>query len=318
MAGFQTTVGVQPAPAVEGDWATANPNRMSVLAGAGGLVSGKDGLYIGRFAWISYRGVDSDNAPAVANSYGSGPPAGLVHREVGLGLITTFLAEGGMWIPSGLAVSVFNNCDIWVRNKGGIYAQVGMKAYADVTSGLASFGATASPTTAAGTASVAAGTGSATASITGNIMTVTGTVTGQFYPGATLSGTGVATGTKIAAQLTSTEAGGALAGKGTYSVTIPDQTVASTTISATYGIMTMTVGSATVGDPIAGANVTVGSGVTALGVGANAGKYIVDPTQTAASAAVTVGSTVETPWYACSAGAVNELVKISRLNPFGG
>ena len=317
MAGFQTQVGTLLAPAVEGDFASANPYR-TFLAGPGGLVTGAQGTYVGRFAWVSYSRMDGDNAPAAVNNFGAGAPHGFVHREM-QGLITTYLAEGGLWIPPSFTMGALMDWgDFWIRNTGATAALVGMKAYADVTTGLASFAATGTPGSANTTGSVAAGTGSATGSINGNVLSITGATTGQFYPGATISGTGVATGTKIVAQLTSTESGGTLGGRGTYAVSIPEQSVASTTISATYGIMTLTAGSATVGDALSGANVTTGSVVTALGVGANAGKYIVDPTQTAASATIATGLTVETPWYAASAGLANELVKITRINPLGG
>jgi hypothetical protein len=315
MPGFQTQVGAQLAPAVEGDFATANP-RQVYLAGPGGLVSGASGLYVGRFAWASPVRLDADNAPASVNNFGAGPPHGFVHREM-QGLITTFLTEAGLWIPPAMAVTLFTFGDFWVRNKGATAAQVGMKAYADAATGLASFGAAGAPGTASVTGSIAAGTASVTGSIAGNVMTVTAVGSGTLYPGASLSGTNVATGTKVVGQLS-----GTTGGIGTYAVSIANQTVASTTISATHGVMTVTlVGSGVVGigDPVSGTGVTAGTTVTALGTGTGGtGTYIVDPTQTATSTTLTLGTTVETPWYAASAALANELVKITRYNPFGG
>ena len=52
MSDFPNQVGVQPAPAVEGDFASSNP-RFSVLFGPGGAVAGPLGLVIGRFCWRS-------------------------------------------------------------------------------------------------------------------------------------------------------------------------------------------------------------------------------------------------------------------------
>ena len=49
--GFQTTVNLQQAPAVAGDFATANP-RASFPAGEGQYVAGASGVTVGRFAWI--------------------------------------------------------------------------------------------------------------------------------------------------------------------------------------------------------------------------------------------------------------------------
>ena len=68
-------------------------------------------------------------------------------------------------------------------------------------------------------------------SIAGNILTVTGINSGAVAQGQTLSGTGIAAGTKITASITG--AGGNVNEVGTYRVNIP-QTVASTTITANY------------------------------------------------------------------------------------
>ena len=73
--GFQTSVGVQPAPAVAGDFASTNA-RWTVLAGPGGLVAGPAGVTVGRFAWLQAAGFDQDNGASMANSFGVGPGAG--------------------------------------------------------------------------------------------------------------------------------------------------------------------------------------------------------------------------------------------------
>jgi hypothetical protein len=70
-----------------------------------------------------------------------------------------------------------------------------------------------------------------TGSITGNILTVTGILSGALAQGQTLSGTGIAAGTKITQLLTG--AGGNINEQGTYLVNI-NQTVASTTITGYY------------------------------------------------------------------------------------
>ena len=49
---FQSVVNVQPAPAIAGDFASANP-RWNVLAGPGVLVCGAAGVTVGRFACIA-------------------------------------------------------------------------------------------------------------------------------------------------------------------------------------------------------------------------------------------------------------------------
>lgn len=68
-------------------------------------------------------------------------------------------------------------------------------------------------------------------SISGDILTVTGINSGAVAQGQTLSGTRIASGTKITASLTG--AGGNVNEVGTYRVNIP-QTVAATTITANY------------------------------------------------------------------------------------
>src|SRR5690349_3642775 len=136
---FQTSVGVQPAPAVAGDFASSNP-RWTALAGPGGLLAGTAGVTIGRFAWLSQQVIDVDNAAAIVNSFGTGPVGGFVHREQ-QALITAFLADSGMTIPSGFPVSLFTGGDFWVKNEGATAAQAGQYAYAAFGNGAASFAA---------------------------------------------------------------------------------------------------------------------------------------------------------------------------------
>ena len=78
---FPSLIGVNPAPAVPGDFASANP-RWFFAAGPGGVVAGPSGLTVGAFAWLSYASTDGDGAPASANNFGSGPVTGFVHREM--------------------------------------------------------------------------------------------------------------------------------------------------------------------------------------------------------------------------------------------
>ena len=306
--GFQTQVQNNPAPAVEGDFATTNP-RATVLAGPGGLVAGDNGVTVGRFAWLTDEFVDADGAPATVYNTGAGPVAGFVHREQ-QGLITTYLQTASMIVPAGFPVTLFAEGDFWVKNNGAGQAVPGQKAYANFADGTVSFAATGSGNTASVTGSIAASTGSFTGSITGNVLTITAVGSGTAVVGGTLSGTNVATGTQIVEQLT-----GASGGIGTYSVSIAEQNAASTTISETYGTMTVTaVGSGVlgVGDVLSGSGVTAGTTITALGTGTGGnGTYIVSPTQTAGSTTITAGTNVETKWFARSSGLAGELVKIS-------
>jgi hypothetical protein len=305
---FQTAVSYGPVPGIEGDFCDATP-RSSVNAGPGGLIAGPQGVSVGRFAWWSEAMLDGDGAPAVVNSFGSGPVTGFVHRA-GQALTTIFLAETSMLIPPGFPVTLFSSGGFWSLNSGATEAQVGMTAYANLANGSVTFAAAGTPGTSSVTGAIAPGTGSASGSIAGDVLTVTGSVTGSFQPGGAISGTGVASGTTIVSQLS-----GAAGGAGTYSVSIPEQTVAATTISETHGVLTVsavTSGSVNVGDPISGTGVTSGTTVTALGTGTGGtGTYIVGPSQTASSTAITAGNTVATKFIAVSAGAPGERVKIT-------
>lgn len=315
--GFQSQVYNQPAAGVAGDRASLNP-LFSYDAGPGGLVAGSS-LFVGRFAWVS-GALDPNNTPSVANSFGAGAPDGFVMREQ-QGLQTTYLANAGMQIPIGFQVDLMTGGDFWVVNDGAAAAQIGMKAYANLADGKVTFAATGAPTQAASvTASVAASTFSVTGSIgggNGDTLTVTAVGSGTVVVGGTISGTGIASGTKIVAQLSGTPGG-----IGTYRVSIPEQTVASTTVSGTYGTMTVTAvgsGALAVNQVISGSGVTAGTKITALGTGTGGtGTYIVDNNAVVGSTTITSNINVETAFFARSAGLAGEIVKISKYTTAGG
>ncbi len=137
--GFQKQVNAAQAPAVEGDFADANP-RVTLNAGPGGLVAGANGVTIGRFAWLDATATDGDGAAALVNNAGSGAPAGFIHREQ-QGVITTYLAEGSMVVPKGFAVTLHTAGAFWVKNTGADAATVGQKAFASLTTGEIKFAA---------------------------------------------------------------------------------------------------------------------------------------------------------------------------------
>ena len=119
---FQAQVNMQPAPAVAGDFASANP-RATALAGPGQIVAGASGVTVGTFVWV---------ASGVAANAGAGVPSGFVHREVNA-LITAFLAETSNVIPAGLPMSVYTQGDFWVST--GTVATIGQKVFASNTTG---------------------------------------------------------------------------------------------------------------------------------------------------------------------------------------
>lgn len=317
MPSFQNQVNVAQVPAVEGDFASTNP-RASVLAGPGGIVAGLLGVTVGRFAWVT--GVhDGDGYPAQANTFGFGVPTGFVHREQ-QGLNTTYLSQAGMVIPSGFPVTLMASGDYWVKNTGAAQANPGMKAFVNLATGVVVFkaaGGTPDQAASATTSTIAAGTGSGTGTITGNLLNLTAYSAGLFAPGSTISGTGVASGTKITSQVSGTT--GQI---GTYYVSIGNQTVPSTAISGTHGLFTAgtTTGTFVVGGVLAGGTTAAGTVITAMspyGTGTGgAGTYIVDGTQTVASATITQTANIESKYIAMSTGALNELVKISS-QPLG-
>lgn len=307
---FQTAVNYQPGLGVAGDFASLNP-FWTYDAGVGALVAGSTGVTVGKFAWLNPDG------RSVSNS-GSGQVAGFIGRAQ-QALITTYLAEATMLVPAGFSTTVYTGGDFLAKNDGSGSVTVGMKAYANYATGAVSFAATGTPPSGGvTTGSIAAGSGSVTASIAvvnnglgqqQAIMTVTAVGSGSLVAGAILSGSGVVTGTTVLSQLT-----GTAGGVGTYLVST-FQTVASTTVSASFGVLTVTAvssGSLAVGDVLSGANVTAGTVITQLGTGTGGtGTYYVQTTQTAASATVNATGAVETKWYAVSAGVAGDLIKIS-------
>lgn len=210
---FQKTVNIQPAPAVAGDFASANP-RSSVLAGPGALVAGAAGLTVGLFAWVDPTGV-------YANNSGVGAPAGFVHRSLGDALITAYLAETGSLIPSGFGVTLHQSGDFWARNAGAGAATIGQKVYAQFGTGAIYTGASGSPPAGA----------VVTGSISGTTMTVTAVTSGALVIGQPVSGTGVTAGTVI------TGFGTGTGGVGTYTVNT-SQTVSSTTLTEAGAVET--------------------------------------------------------------------------------
>jgi len=317
--GFQNQVFVQPAPAVAGDFATANP-RFTVNAGAGGIIAGLSGLTVGLFAWLQLAPVDADNAPAVANNFGLGAVAGFVGRHQ-QGLITTYLANAGMLIPAGFNVFLYSGGDFWVRNDGSTFAAFGQKAYANLNTGKVNFAATGSTLQQFSmTGSIAASTFSVTGSINGATLTVTAVGSGTVVAGGTISGTGIATGTQIVSQITPLITGESLGGIGRYNVSIPEQTVASTTVSGTYGTMTITAattGTVALGSVVSGSGVVAGTTVTQFLTGTGGtGTYVVNNNTVVASTTLAGTANVETKFIAMSAGAAGELIKISD-HPLG-
>lgn len=207
MTGFQRTVNTDPAPAVEGDFASANP-RASMLTAAGlGLFAGSAGVIVGRFARAANATGNVSNVnPGVASR------TGFVGRDQP-SLITGWLGESTMTVPAGLEIVLHDDGDFWARFAGG--AAIGQKVFASYADGSAVAGTAGSPPAAA----------EVTGAIAGTTLTVTAVASGSLAVGQVLSGANVTAGTVI------TALGTGNGGAGTYTVSI-SQTAASATVNA--------------------------------------------------------------------------------------
>jgi hypothetical protein len=324
--GFQSQVNVSPAPAVEGDFAGANP-RFTVLAGPGGLVAGPSGCTIGRFCWFNGP-VDPDGTPTQVSSFWNGEEfsgwvagqavtqvAGFLHREQQT-IIVNYLQDATFQVPQGFPVTLYSGGDFWVKNVGSAEALPGMKAYANLSNGAVTFAVTGSTTQASAfSGTIAAVTSAFTASIAGNLMTVTAIASGggNIVPGMTLSGT--AGGTIAATTEIDFQVSGSIGGTGTYALNIPEQTYLSSTINGSVGqlsVGTLTSGTIGVGQTLTGTGTAANTTITALGTGTGGtGTYFVNPAQTVSNSAYTEAGNVETKWMAASSGLTGELVKIT-------
>ncbi len=196
MTGFQQTVNAQPAPGIEGDFATADP-RATVLIGPGAFVAAAAGLIVGRFGW------GNQTTGLASNTFDGVGTIGFVHRDV-QALITQYLAESSMTIPQGFMATLFSRGAFWGRFAAG--AVIGQKVFANFLTGLLTSAAAGTSTTEA--------TGTGVIAVTTGILTISGSPTGTWAVGQIVSGTGVPAGTRITALGTGT------GGAGTYQTNI--------------------------------------------------------------------------------------------------
>lgn len=315
--GFPRQVNVQPAIAVEGDFASANTNRFSVIAGVGAFIAGAAGLTVGAFAW-------ADPTFTFLNSFGSGPVTGFISRE---GLRADIVTPGpgypdsSMTVLGGSYITAFSGGDFYVRNNGAGPSAIGNKVYANYATGLVSFAATGNPPTGASvTGSIAANvvtasgaSNSVTGSISGTTLTVSaigaGTVLGA---GQTLAGANIDPNTSIVSQMT-----GTAGNTGTYQVSI-GQTIASTAITVSGGGLTVsavTSGTLVVGQAVSGTGVTAGTTITGLGTGTGGtGTYTISMPSTASAASVTAtGGTLTVSAVTSGALAVGDVLSGSGV-----
>jgi hypothetical protein len=290
---FQKQVNNQPAPAVEGDFCSANP-RASVLVGPNGFLAPVGGLTVSRFCWAD------PNTGDVSQSYKAGYQLGYLHRE-NQALITTFLGDNTLVVPAGLVVTLLSQGEFWARFDAG--ATPGNAVYADPNTGKAVAGAAGG----LNVSSVTASAGSAfTGAIASNVLTISA-LTGYVSPGDVLAGAGVTPGTVIGAQLTGTPGAA-----GTYTVTHAN--VASEAMTATSSVLDVTAvasGALGVGSKLSGSGVSAGTVITGLLTGTGGvGRYTISPVQHFAPTTVSENA-IATPYKVHSLAANGELAKIS-------
>lgn len=147
---FQTSVSVNPAIGVPGDFASTNP-RQFVVSGTLNqrMVAAADICNAGTFGLIASDGtVDSTPGYAAASAAGAATRIGFIHRYMGAALITTWLGENSMQIQAGQAVELFATGDFFARASAVTGTPVrGASVIWDPAAGTINIGADVSGTT---------------------------------------------------------------------------------------------------------------------------------------------------------------------------
>lgn len=277
--GFQEQVNSQQAPAVAGDFASANP-RAAVLAGEAALVAGDGGVTVGRFAWV-----DDDGKTVFNHGTATRKPNGFVHRDQ-QALISTYLAEASNLIPEGFMVTLFNEGDFWATVTGSIAAAIGDSVYATYADGNITMTSAATGAAATGSigATMTASNGATfTATGTGTSLVVT-SLTGYLAVGDTISGTGVPVGTTITAQTV-----GTTGAAGTYTTSVA--TTASSATVTSFGTnlhVTAITGFLSVGDELSAGPAAARVTAQTTGTAGSTGNYTLDTAAVAYTASGTI------------------------------
>ena len=184
---FQTSVNANPAPGLEGGWASGNP-RFSLLTPGNGdpalqtyaaWTAGPSGVIVGRFGWANTAtGVVTSAHPGVSTVRN-----GFVHRYHPV-VITTWLGETSMLLTAGLEVDIMDSCDVWAKFAAG--ATVGQKVFQSYADSSAIAGTAGSAPTATGV----------TVSMN-NSVNLTAVAGGTLVPGQPVSGAGIPAGAYV-------------------------------------------------------------------------------------------------------------------------
>jgi hypothetical protein len=276
---FQTHINLQQAPAVAGDFASCNP-VVSVVTPEAGLVTGANGVTVGKFAWIG-----SDNK--TVQSFGSAPnaPDGFVPRAM-QAYNTTYMSESNNTIPAGMGVTLVNRADVYAKVAGSVAATRNAIVYAEYATGDITIGSAA--TGGSVTASIGStNTASIGSTFTGTANSVSTQLiasgfTGMISIGDVVSGTGITAGTTVVSQ-----ASGTPGGAGLYNLS-HSNTCSSATVTSFGSVVkvTSTTGLISVGDTITGSgfpsNATIVSQTS--GVTGGAGVYVMSAAASAYTA----------------------------------
>lgn len=224
MTGFQKTVNTYSSPASEGNIASGNPMAMYV-AGPQAVVSGANGVSVGKFAWATpiTAGDTPERADSNANLVADGAartPSGFVFNDQ-QGNFTGFLAESGLAILPWQNMELATRGDFWAKQllAGATRDQ---KVFANLQNGTITSGA------AAGTIAANAGT----ASFATNVMTVTVAPAAALQVGDAITGAGIPANTYIKTLGTGT------GGTGTYNLTTSPGTLSAQAFTGTSWVET--------------------------------------------------------------------------------
>lgn len=124
--GFPTKINYTWGKGFPGGIASANPRR-SAIPGPMGFVAGAGGVTVGAFGWVQADGVTVLNKPVAGEA-----PTGFVLRDQ-TGLITPYLGESTMTLPSGFNVQLMTGGDYFAV--ASTVATVGQVVYASTTDG---------------------------------------------------------------------------------------------------------------------------------------------------------------------------------------
>lgn len=124
--GFSTKINYTWGKGFPGGIASANPRR-SAIPGPMGFVAGAAGVTVAAFGWVQADGVTVLNKPIASEA-----PTGFVLRDQ-TGLITTYLGESTMTLPSGFNVQLMTGGDYFAA--ASTVATPGQAVYASLTDG---------------------------------------------------------------------------------------------------------------------------------------------------------------------------------------